>query len=109
MIVVLEDGEEYQVATFRSDGAYIDGRHPDSVVFTTAEGDAQRRDFTVNGLFYDPVEKRVLDYVGGEADLRAKVLRCIGDADARFSEDKLRLSCLLFFLGARSGYDGNHE
>lgn len=97
VIVVLEGGGEYQVATFRSDGAYIDGRHPDSVVFTTAEGDAQRRDFTVNGLFYDPVEKRVLDYVGGEADLKSKVLRCIGDPDARFTEDKLRLiRCVRF-------------
>jgi len=91
VIVVLEGGREYQVATFRSDGAYKDGRHPESVAFTTAEGDALRRDFTVNGLFYDPVEKRVLDFVGGEADLRGGLLRCIGNPEARFSEDKLRL------------------
>lgn len=91
VIVVLEGGMEFQVATFRADGAYIDGRRPESVVFTTAEGDALRRDFTMNGLFFDPIEKRVLDFVGGEADLRAGVVRAIGDAAARFSEDKLRL------------------
>jgi len=91
VIVVLEEGMEFQVATFRSDGAYIDGRRPESVVFTTAEGDALRRDFTINGLFFDPIEKRVLDFVCGEADLRAGVVRAIGDPEARFSEDKLRV------------------
>lgn len=97
VIVVLEDGGEFQVATFRSDGAYRDGRHPESVAFTTAEGDALRRDFTVNGLFYDPVDRRILDFVGGEADLRAGVIRCIGDSRARFAEDKLRLiRCVRF-------------
>src|SRR5258708_5614555 len=59
VIVVLEGGAEFQVATFRSDGAYLDGRRPESVTFSTAEGDARRRDFTINGLFYDPVEERV--------------------------------------------------
>lgn len=91
VIVVLEEGSEFQVATFRSDGAYADGRHPASVSFTTAEGDALRRDFTVNGLFYDPVDKRVLDFVGGEADLTAGVIRCIGKPAERFQEDRLRL------------------
>lgn len=91
VVVVLEDGEEFQVATFRADGAYLDGRHPESVTFTTAEGDALRRDFTVNGLFFDPVEGRILDFVGGEADLRAGVLRAIGEPAERFREDKLRL------------------
>jgi poly(A) polymerase len=80
-----------QVATFRSDGAYIDGRHPESVVFSSAEQDAQRRDFTINGMFLDPLNGRVIDYVGGQADLHAKVLRAIGDPRARFREDKLRL------------------
>src|SRR5262245_8226634 len=80
-----------QVATFRSDGAYVDGRRPESVVFSTAEEDAQRRDFTINGMFFDPLEDRVIDYVGGQADLRAGVLRAIGDPRARFREDKLRL------------------
>lgn len=80
-----------QVATFRNDGQYSDGRRPDSVTFSTAAEDAQRRDFTINGMFFDPLEQRVLDYVGGQADLHAKVLRAIGDPYARFREDKLRL------------------
>ena len=97
VIVVLEDGGEFQVATFRSDGAYRDGRHPESVAFTNAEGDARRRDFTVNGLFFDPLTRQILDYVGGEADLRAGILRCIGDPRERFAEDKLRLiRCVRF-------------
>lgn len=97
VIVVLEDGGEFQVATFRSDGAYRDGRHPESVAFTNAEGDARRRDFTVNGLFFDPLTRHILDFVGGEADLRAGILRSIGDPHARFAEDKLRLiRCVRF-------------
>jgi poly(A) polymerase len=80
-----------QVATFRSDGAYSDGRRPDSVRFSTAEEDAQRRDFTINGMFFDPLDARVIDYVSGQADLQAKILRAIGDPKARFTEDKLRL------------------
>jgi len=80
-----------QVATFRSDGQYLDGRRPESVTFSSAEEDAQRRDFTINGMFFDPLEGRVIDYVGGKADLQAKILRAIGDPVARFTEDKLRL------------------
>src|SRR5438270_3521444 len=80
-----------QVATFRSDGAYSDGRHPDAVVFSTAREDALRRDFTVNGMFFDPLGGEVIDYVGGRADLAAKVLRAIGDPAARFDEDRLRM------------------
>lgn len=80
-----------QVATFRSDGAYVDGRRPESVVFSSAAEDAQRRDFTINGMFFDPLDGRVIDYVGGQADLKARVLRAIGDPRARFREDKLRL------------------
>jgi poly(A) polymerase len=91
VIVVLEDGLEFQVATFRADGVYLDGRRPESVTFTTAEGDAQRRDFTVNGLFFDPVEGKILDFVGGVEDLRAGIIRCIGEPAERFREDKLRL------------------
>ena len=91
VIVVLEDGLEFQVATFRADGVYLDGRRPESVTFTTAEGDAQRRDFTVNGLFFDPVEGEILDFVGGVEDLRAGIIRCIGEPAERFREDKLRL------------------
>lgn len=80
-----------EVATFRSDGAYIDGRRPVDVVYSTPEEDAQRRDFTINGMFFDPVAEKVHDFVGGQADLRAKVLRAIGEPRKRFDEDKLRL------------------
>lgn len=84
-------GDEIEVATFRSDGAYLDGRHPESVVFSSAKEDAARRDFTINGMFYDPFDGQVIDYVGGRADLDAGILRAIGDPWARFREDKLRL------------------
>jgi poly(A) polymerase len=80
-----------EVATFRSDVAYSDGRHPDAVVFADARADALRRDFTINGMFFDPVEDRVIDYVGGREDLEKRVLRAIGDPAARFAEDKLRM------------------
>lgn len=84
-----------EVTTFRSEAPYSDGRHPDAVSFTTAEADAQRRDFTINGLFYDPLaerpEARVIDYVDGVEDLRRGVVRAIGEPRERFSEDKLRL------------------
>lgn len=80
-----------EVTTFRSDAAYSDGRHPDRVTFSTPEEDAQRRDFTINGLFYDPLADEVIDYVGGQDDLRGRVIRAIGDPAARFSEDHLRM------------------
>lgn len=79
------------VATFRTDGMYRDGRRPESVEFADAEHDAQRRDFTINGLFYDPVAEQVVDYVGGLDDLSAKLIRAIGDPFKRFAEDKLRM------------------
>lgn len=80
-----------EVATFRSDGSYSDGRRPDSVVFSTPDQDAQRRDFTINGMFFDPIARQLHDYVGGRADLDAKVLRAIGNPFDRFTEDKLRV------------------
>jgi poly(A) polymerase len=80
-----------QVATFRSDGAYTDGRRPDAVVFCSAREDALRRDFTINGMFFDPLAGKLIDYVGGQDDLKAGVLRAIGDPHDRFREDKLRL------------------
>ncbi|HTU22561.1 MAG TPA: CCA tRNA nucleotidyltransferase [Gemmataceae bacterium] len=80
-----------QVATFRSDVSYSDGRHPDAVVFSSAREDALRRDFTINGMFFDPLDNRLIDYVGGQDDLRARVLRAIGDPVQRFNEDKLRM------------------
>jgi poly(A) polymerase len=80
-----------EVATFRTEGPYLDGRRPESVVFATAAEDAHRRDFTINGMFIDPVEMRVLDFVGGQADLSAGIIRAIGDPHDRMREDKLRL------------------
>jgi len=91
VVRVMVGQESYEVATFREDGQYKDGRHPESVRFATAEEDAQRRDFTVNGLFYDPIAEKLIDYVGGEADLRAGIIRAIGKPEDRFSEDHLRL------------------
>jgi poly(A) polymerase len=91
VIVVLEGGRQYQVATFRAEADYQDGRRPGRVAFGDAEADARRRDFTVNGLFYDPVRKELHDWVGGEADLRARIIRTIGAPGERFGEDHLRL------------------
>ncbi|MEX2111817.1 MAG: CCA tRNA nucleotidyltransferase [Pirellulales bacterium] len=82
---------QVEVATFRQDAAYSDGRHPDSVQFSTPQADAERRDFTINGMFFDPLEDRVIDFVGGQDDLVRQVIRAIGDPQARFAEDKLRL------------------
>lgn len=93
-------GANFEIATFRTDGSYKDGRRPESVAFSTPEEDAQRRDFSINGLFYDPQTDRVIDFVGGEADLRAGVLRAIGEPSARFHEDHLRLLRAVRFAAA---------
>jgi poly(A) polymerase len=84
-------GAEVEVATFRSDGAYVDGRRPESIKFSSPELDAARRDFTINGMFLDPLADRLIDYVGGHADLKNHLLRAIGEPEARFREDKLRV------------------
>lgn len=102
MLVVGDDGE-YEVATFRGDGEYRDGRRPETVRFTSAEEDVNRRDFTVNALMYDLVEQRVIDYVGGQADLEAGVIRTVGAAEQRFGEDALRLLRAVRFAG-RTGF-----
>jgi poly(A) polymerase len=91
VIIVLEDIFQFEVATFRSDDAYIDGRHPSAVHFSSPEEDAKRRDFTINGMFYDPVVDKVIDLVGGQADIAAKLVRAIGDPAKRFAEDRLRM------------------
>lgn len=91
VVLVGSRGEWIEVATFRTDGKYEDGRRPDSVEFTNAREDAQRRDFTINGMFLDPVERVVVDFVGGREDLAAGVIRAIGEPAARFEEDYLRL------------------
>lgn len=91
-VVLVRVGEvSIEVATFRTDLAYEDGRRPTAVTFASAEEDARRRDFTINGMFYDPLADCITDYVGGEADLAARVLRAIGDPAARFAEDHLRM------------------
>ena len=91
VIIVLENGFQFEVATFRSDDAYIDGRHPTAVHFSSPEEDAWRRDFTINGMFYDPVAEEVIDLVGGRADIEARLVRAIGDPAQRFAEDRLRM------------------
>ena len=91
VMIVFEAGHSIHVATFRADSNYEDGRHPDQVRFCDAETDAQRRDFTINGLFFDPVKKIVHDWVGGRRDLLARIIRTIGPPEERFREDHLRL------------------
>jgi poly(A) polymerase len=91
-VIRLKQGDHvFEIATFRVDGPYLDGRRPSSVTFTTAEEDAKRRDFTVNGMFFDPLQEKVLDFVHGRADLDSKTIRAIGDPASRFQEDRLRL------------------
>jgi poly(A) polymerase len=108
VILVRYRASTVEVATFRTDGSYSDGRRPDSVAFTTAEGDAKRRDFTINGLFLDPLSGAaphgtVIDYVGGVADLEDQTLRAIGEPELRFAEDHLRLLRAVRFA-ARFGF-----
>ena len=90
MIVVLH-GWSFEVATFRKESGYLDGRRPTRVEFADAKADVLRRDFTVNGLFFDPLKKQTHDWVGGVGDIRKKIIKTIGDPEERFSEDKLRL------------------
>ncbi|MFM2295247.1 MAG: hypothetical protein RLZZ350_1660, partial [Verrucomicrobiota bacterium] len=91
VIVVVEQGQQFQVATFRAESGYADGRRPEKISFGDAQADAMRRDFTVNGLFLDPISGELRDWVGGEKDLRARIIRTIGAPEERFGEDHLRL------------------
>lgn len=91
VVIVIEGEQQFQVATFRAESDYRDGRHPEKVSFGDATADAWRRDFTINGLFYDPIADKLHDWVGGEADLRAGLIRTIGPASERFAEDHLRV------------------
>jgi poly(A) polymerase len=91
VIVVVENQFQFEVATFRSDDVYVDGRRPSAIHFSSPEEDAKRRDFTINGMFFDPLADEVIDFVGGRADLEAKLVRAIGDPAQRFSEDRLRM------------------
>ena len=91
VVVVRHKSHEFEVATYRLDSTYSDGRHPDSVTFGSAREDVMRRDFTINGMLFDPAKNEVIDYVEGREDLKKKVVRCIGDPYMRFAEDKLRM------------------
>ncbi len=91
VIVVMLDGTPFEVATFRHDGPYLDGRRPSTVRYGTLAEDIHRRDFTINGMVYDPLADRIIDLVGGQEDLRRGLVRAIGDPHARFEEDRLRM------------------
>ncbi len=104
IVLVHEDSHQFEVATFRQDGPYLDGRHPQSVTFTDARHDAERRDFTINAMFEDPISGEVFDYVGGRCDLEARVIRAVGDPRIRFREDRLRMIRATRFA-ARFGFD----
>ncbi|MEK7085892.1 MAG: CCA tRNA nucleotidyltransferase [Patescibacteria group bacterium] len=83
VILAIKNNHKFEIATFRSDAGYSDGRRPDAVEFTNAKEDALRRDFTINGMFYDPTTDKVMDYVGGRVDMRDKLVRFIGDPETR--------------------------
>lgn len=104
VVLVRLHGHVIEVATFRTDGDYMDGRRPESVRFCGSEEDAQRRDFTINGLFEDPRDGRIIDYVDGERDLHGRTIRAIGDPAARFGEDHLRMLRAVRFA-ARFGFE----
>lgn len=91
IVIVVEEGHHFEVATFRKDKGYVDGRRPTGIDSATPKEDAERRDFTINGMFYDPIEERVYDYVGGKEDLKKGIIRAIGSPHARFLEDRLRM------------------
>ncbi len=91
VVIVVQNGHNFEVATFRTEGSYSDGRHPDYVAFSTPENDVKRRDFTINGLLYDPIKSEILDYVGGQEDISKGIIRTIGNPVERFTEDKLRM------------------
>ncbi|MGC0778139.1 MAG: CCA tRNA nucleotidyltransferase [Candidatus Acidiferrum sp.] len=108
VVLVLRDTAKVEVATFRSDLGYSDGRHPDRVLYSkTPQEDVARRDFTINGLLMRHDTGEVLDYVGGQDDLRARLIRAIGDPERRFTEDKLRMLRAIRFA-ARFGYAIEH-
>jgi len=91
VILGIVNGHNFEIATFRSDSSYSDGRRPDAVIFKSAKEDAVRRDFTINGLFYDPIKKKVIDYVDGQKDIKNKIIRFIGEPHERVKEDHLRI------------------
>lgn len=104
VVVVLMDGHQFEVATFREDLGYEDGRRPTSCAYTNAEGDAKRRDFTINGMFFDPLKGEVIDFVDGRKDLEKEIVRAIGNPHERFHEDRLRMIRAIRFT-YRFGYE----
>jgi tRNA nucleotidyltransferase (CCA-adding enzyme) len=97
VVRVVDGGHMVEVATFRLDGNYIDGRHPDQVTYSDPKSDAERRDFTINALFFDVAEKKIIDYVGGLADIKKRLIKTVGEARQRFDEDHLRILRALRF------------
>ncbi|MBS0629569.1 MAG: CCA tRNA nucleotidyltransferase [Verrucomicrobia bacterium] len=91
IVIVIHNGDQFEVATFRKDRGYVDGRRPTGVDPATPEEDANRRDFTINGMFYDPIGEKLYDFIGGEKDIQKKVIRAIGNPHERFFEDRLRM------------------
>jgi poly(A) polymerase len=91
VIIICEGPFQFEVASFRRDGLYVDGRRPETISYSTAQEDVARRDFTINGMFYDPLTETIYDWVGGQEDLKDKIIRAIGDPAARFEEDRLRM------------------
>ena len=104
VVIVIKENQAFDVATFRNDGSYKDGRHPEEVTFSTPEEDTARRDFTINGIFFDPISQKYIDFVDGRSDIEKKVVRAIGDPDLRFQEDHLRLLRAVRFA-ARFNYE----
>ena len=91
VMLVSVQGVPYEIATFRTEQGYTDGRHPDSVSFSSPEEDAQRRDFTVNAMFLDPLSEELMDFVNGQTDIRSRIIRAVGNPHERFAEDHLRM------------------
>lgn len=114
IILVIQGGHQYEVATFRQDLDYQDGRRPSRIAFSTAEEDAQRRDFTINGMFYDPINEKIYDFVNGRKDLEARIIRAIGNPHERIKEDRLRmirgirLACRFGFTIEKKTQDAIH-
>jgi poly(A) polymerase len=108
IITVEEDGDFFEVATFRNDGIYEDNRHPSSIEFSSMEEDAKRRDFTINGMFFDPCNNKLYDFVGGKEDIEKKIIRFIGNAEDRIKEDALRIM-RAFRFSAKIGFEIDND
>jgi poly(A) polymerase len=108
VVMVMVNSQQIEVATFRTESGYADGRHPENVEFSNAKEDASRRDFTINGMFYDPIDDEIFDYIGGRQDIEKRIIKTIGCAHKRFSEDYLRMIRAIRF-SAQLGFDIEDE